>query len=290
MTPTTRRASEFNTVHFPTWCPGCGDFGIWGALKQALINLDFQPHEFVIVYGIGCSGNMANFVNAYGFHGLHGRTMPVAAGIKMANHKLPVIVIGGDGDGYGEGLGHFLHAMRANHDITYIVHNNQIYGLTTGQTSPTSVQGFETKSTPTGVLEQPINPLGLAITAGASFVARGFAGHIDHLTALIEQAVRHRGFSLVDILQPCITFNHLNTHDYFRKRVKKLEEDKVYDRTNPQAAWEKSHIWNGEIPIGVFYEKTQPTYEDGLAALKAGPLVSQPIGDINLQPLLDEYR
>lgn len=284
-----RTPTEFNTRVFPTWCPGCGDFGIWGALKQALINQNLEPHSIVIVYGIGCSSNMANFVNTYAFHGLHGRPVPVAEGVKMANHGLPVIAVSGDGDAYGEGLNHFMHAMRANQDITYIVHNNQIYSLTTGQASPTTEQGTETKSTPTGLIEVPINPVGLGVTVGASFVARGFAGYIDHLAGLIEQAMKHKGFSLVDVLQPCITFNHVNTHAFFRKRVVKLEEQ-GHDPTNAEQAWKRSREWGKTIPIGVFYTNDRKSYQENLPQLAQTPLVGQPIDDIDISPLCDTYR
>lgn len=284
-----QKPSSFNTPKFPTWCPGCGDWGIWGALKQALVNAGLKSHEFVVVYGIGCSGNMANTINAYGFHGLHGRPLPVAEGIKLANHGLPVIAISGDGDAYGEGLNHFMHAMRGNQDVTYIVHDNQIYGLTTGQTSPTSSQGTKTKSTPEGVIEVPMNPLRLAITTGATFVARGFAGYIDHLTDLFEKAIVHKGFALVDVLQPCITFNHVNTHDYFRQRVRKLDEEVGYDPTNATMAWERSRQWGDTIPIGVFYTSERPAYHEGVKALAQKPLVAHDINTIDISPILDGY-
>src|SRR5579872_3009299 len=203
---------DYTSPVFPTWCPGCGDFGIWASLKNALVSLQLEPYQVMIVYGIGCSGNMCNFINAYGFHGLHGRAIPVAEGVKIANNTLPVLVVGGDGDLLGEGLSHFITACRGNTDITVILHDNQVYGLTTGQASPTADKGLRTKSTPQGVIEVRLNPLVTAITQGATYVARGFAGDQILTTQLIAEAIRHKGFSFVNILQPCTTFNDMHTY------------------------------------------------------------------------------
>jgi len=247
--------------HKPTWCPGCGNFGIWQALKNALVELKIEPKSTVLVYGIGCHGNMFNWLPWTSFEGLHGRALPVAQGIKMVNPELTVLAIAGDGDCYGEGGNHLLHAARRNMDITLLVHNNQVYGLTTGQTSPTSNKGFKTKSTPAGTVELAINPLSISLAAGASFVARGFAGDIPYLTDLIVKAIKHRGFSVVDILQPCITFNQVNTFDWFRKRVYKLEEFKTDDKLNAlnkALEWPKDGL-DGKIPIGIFYEEERET-------------------------------
>ncbi len=209
---------EFNTKERSQWCPGCGDFAIVAALKGALADLDIPLHQTVISSGIGCSGKIPHYLNTYGFEGLHGRSLPVASGIKLANHKLNVIAMGGDGDGYGIGSGHFVHVMRRNYDMTYIVHDNQIYGLTTGQASPTTQLGMKTKTTPHGVVEYPFNPLATAIMGGATFVGRAFAGDMLHLKAIMKEAISHRGVALLDVLQPCVTFNKLNTYDYFTKR------------------------------------------------------------------------
>lgn len=273
---TTHTLRDFETHQTPTWCPGCGDFGIWTALKGALAELALAPHEIVVVFGIGCSGNQANFVRAYGFHGLHGRALPVAEGIALANHGLTTIVVGGDGDGYGEGLAHFIHTIRANPNITYLVHDNQLYGLTKGQASPTSIQGFRSSSTPLGSPDEPINPLTLALAAGCGFVGRGFAGDVPHLQRLIVQGIRHRGFSFIDILQPCVTFNHLNTYSWFYQRVVKLES-RHHDPADRAAAWAEANKGPDELPIGLFLQVERPTLEDHFPQLQHGPLMTQPI-------------
>lgn len=281
-------AKDFETGKFPTWCPGCGNFGIWTALKQALVELNIEQHRTVIVFGIGCSGNEANFVKAYGFHGLHGRTLPVAEGIALANSGLTTIAIGGDGDGYGEGMAHFIHTIRANPNITYIVHDNQVYSLTKGQTSPTSEHGFKTPSTPFGNPDSPINPITLALTAGAGFVARGFAGDAGHLTGLIKSAIQHRGFSLVDVFQPCVTFNGTNTFKWFYGKVVKLETLK-HDTTNRDAAWKMAQN-EDKLPIGIFYQQEKPTLEDGFTVLAKKPLVDQSLLARKLGPLLEKMK
>ncbi len=259
-----------------TWCPGCGDFAVLRALQIALASLELNPKDVVIVSGIGCSSNLPGFLNSYGFHGLHGRAVPVASGIKLANHDLNVIIAGGDGDGYGIGLGHFIHAMRRNLDITYVVMNNQVYGLTTGQAAPTSEKGMLTKSTPQGVLESPVNPIALALVSGATFVARGFSGDADHLAKLTEDGIKHKGFSLIDIMSPCVTYNRQNTYQWFRERVYRLEEDN-HDVLNMDQALKRSREWEDRIPLGIFYKDTKPTYESGEQVLKDMPLVHQPI-------------
>lgn len=273
--------------HAISWCAGCGDFSILAALKSALSKLNIEPHNVVVASGIGCSGKLPHYVKTYGFEGLHGRSLPAASAIKLANHSLTVLDVGGDGDGYGIGMGHFMHTCRRNIDFTYIVHNNQIYGLTTGQTSPTSEKGFKTKSTPEGVLEEPVNPLQLAITAGATFVARGFSGNLPHLSDLMQQAIAHKGFAFIDVLQPCVTYNKLNTYAYFMQKVYKL--DATYDPSDKFAALKKADEWVEKIPIGVIYKTTRPTYEDGLPQLKDGPLVKQPLNP-DVSALLAEYE
>lgn len=281
------RLGDFNTKEQPTWCLGCGNFGIWNALKGAMVKLNCQPHTTALVSGIGCSGKTPYWTRAYGFCGLHGRPLPVATGIKLANHKLNVIALGGDGDGYAEGMCHFIHACRRNLDITYIVHNNQIYGLTTGQTSPTSDQGFVTKSTPNGVIEEAVNPLTLSLSAGATFVSRGYAGDINHLTGLIIAGIRHRGFALIDVLQPCVTFNKLNTFQWFAKRVYKLKtpiKDKV-------KAFAKAREWGKKIPIGIFYMERKRLYEEEhlKQVNKDKPLVDYDISNIDISGLIEEF-
>ena len=266
----------FNGGQKSTWCPGCGDFGILASIKQALAGLDLQPHEVILVSGIGCGSKLPHYLRANGYNSIHGRALPVAQGIKLANHALRVIAVTGDGDGYGIGQGHFIHAMRRNADITHVVENNQVYGLTKGQYSPTSQRGYISSFSPEGSIEFAINPMALALSAGATFIARAFAGDVKHMNAVLQAAIRHRGYSLVDCLQPCVTYNKLNTYDWFRTRVYKLEEEEGYDPTDRQRAWQKGQEWGDRIPIGVIYENAdRPTYEEQVTALKKGPLVQQ---------------
>jgi len=258
----------------PDWCPGCGDFGVLAALQKALVDLQIPTHNVVTISGIGCSSNLPGYINTYGMHTLHGRALAVATGLKLANHELTVIVTGGDGDGFGIGGNHFVHSMRRNVDLLYIVMDNQIYGLTTGQTSPTSRVGMKTKSMPFGNIEAPINPLTLALAAGATYVARGFSGEQKHLTELMKQGIQHQGFSLLDVFSPCVTYNHDNTYQWFRPRVKKVEDDSSYDPTDWAAAMEKSLLWGEEIPIGKLFERTDvPTLHGAEPVLSEGPLV-----------------
>ena len=277
---------ELASGYKPTWCPGCGNYGILNALKAALAQSGLEPRRTVLVSGIGCSSKLPQYIRTYAFEGLHGRELAVATGVKLANHRLAVIALAGDGDGYGLGTGHFIHTMRRNLNLTYIVHNNQIYGLTTGQASPTSDKGFISKSTPQGVLEIPFNPLALALAAGATFIARGFVLELKHLTALFSQAIAHPGFALVDVFQPCVTWNHLNTYDYYRDKVYKLEED-GHDPADRQAAWRKSQECGDRVPIGLFYKEIRPSYEDELPQLRPEPLAEHSLQDIDITPLLD---
>ncbi len=270
--------STYESVVEPDWCPGCGDFGVLRSLEIAAGRLGIQPKDMVVVSGIGCSSNLPGFIHTYGVHSLHGRAVAVATGVRLANHNLKVVITGGDGDGYGIGIGHFIHAMRRNLDLTYIVMNNQIYGLTTGQASPTTMKEVRTKSTPLGNIEMPINPVALALVSGATYVSRGFSGENKQLSDIIAGAIAHKGFSLVDVFSPCVTYNHVNTYDYFRKRVYKLEAEPDYDSSNAQMAFEKSFEWGERIPLGVFYRDEQPTYEDLEPALQNGPLVEQEMG------------
>ncbi len=258
----------------PDWCPGCGDFGVLAAVQKALVELQIPNHQVCTISGIGCSSNFPGYINTYGMHTLHGRALAVATGVKLANHGLTVLVAGGDGDGFGIGGNHFVHTMRRNVDLLYIAMDNQIYGLTTGQTSPTSRLGMKTKSAPFGNLEAPINPISIALAAGATFVARGFSGEQKHLTELIKQGIEHKGFSFLDVFSPCVTYNHDNTYQWFRPRVKKLEDDATYDATDWLAAMGKSLLWGEEIPIGKFYERTDvPTLHASEPVTSEGPLV-----------------
>ena len=260
-----------------SWCPGCGDFAVLRGVQIALATLEINPKNVVVVSGIGCSSNLPGFIKSYGFHGIHGRALPVASGAKLVNPDLKVIVTGGDGDGYGIGLGHFIHSMRRNLDITYVVMNNQVYGLTTGQASPTTERTQRTKSTPKGVIEVPINPISLALVSGATFVARAFSGEADHLAKMVELGLNHKGFSLVDVLSPCVTYNKHNTYQWFRERVYKLE-DRGHNTKNLDEAIKKSYEWDAKIPVGVFFETERPTYEDEEPGLGAGPIINQPLG------------
>jgi 2-oxoglutarate/2-oxoacid ferredoxin oxidoreductase subunit beta len=277
--PATPRAKDVfkGRVH-PDWCPGCGDFSVLSALQTALAELGLEPHRVCVISGIGCSSNLPGFLNSYGMHTLHGRSLAVATGLKLANHELKVICTGGDGDGYGIGGNHFLHTMRRNVDLTYIVMDNQIYGLTTGQLSPTSVKGMKTKSTPHGSVENPINPVPLALVGGATYVARAFSGKQKHMVEMMKGAIQHNGFALVDVFSPCVTYNKINTYPWFKQRVYKLEDEKGYDPANMAAAIQKSFEWDPKIPIGVLYKGEQATYEDTEPALKKGPLVRHPLG------------
>jgi len=276
----------------PTWCPGCGNYGLWAALKIALAKSGLSLDQFVIVYGIGCSGNMTDFIKSHAFHSLHGRAIPNAIGIKLANHKQKVICIVGDGDCYGEGGNHFMHAVRGNHDITLIVHDNRVYGLTTGQTAPTSPKGYASKSTPAGVIEYPINAPAIAILQGASFVAQGYAGDTPFLTSIFEKALSHHGLSLVNTIQPCVTFNKLNTYPWFQERVYKLE-DSGHDSSSKDAALKKASEDEAtdykKIPIGLFYKADKPTYESTLPQIQDTPLVKHKLG-INLSEAYEEME
>lgn len=277
---------ELSTPKKNTWCPGCGNFGILSAFRNALLELNLEREEVVIVSGIGCHGKMVNYVNVNGFHGIHGRVLPLASGIKLANPELTVIGFAGDADQYDEGWDHFSHTIRRNIDFTLIVHDNQVLGLTTGQTTSTSLEGFRTKSTPFGSVIPPLNPVAHALVSHGTFVARGFAGYPKHLQSLIVEAISHRGFSYIDVLQPCVTFNYLNTYQWFRERVYKLEEE-GHDYTDKEKAMVKSLEYGDRIPIGIFYRAERPTYRDSLPHVREKPLTGLPFEDIDISPLLE---
>ena len=281
-------AQSYNTGFLPSWCPGCGDFGIWKSLQGAFAKVGIASDQGLVVYGIGCHGNMYDWMKMYGFIGLHGRTLPVAQGAKLANHNLPVVIVSGDGDALGEGGNHFIHAAKRNPDLTVILHDNQVYGLTTGQAAPTAKAGFKTKSTPDGVTDEPLSPLALAITAGATFAARGFAGDLPGLTEIMAAAISHKGFSVVDVLQPCVTFDKVHTYQWYRQRLYKLVEE-GYVPDNRLKAVEKAVEWGDKIPLGIFYKEDKPTSEDREPALASGPLVSLPLEISNLDGLINEF-
>ncbi|MEM0160371.1 MAG: thiamine pyrophosphate-dependent enzyme [Thermoplasmata archaeon] len=268
----------------PDWCPGCGNFAQHNAIRSVLSKLNIEPYNVVTVSGIGCSSNMPEYLNTYGFHGIHGRLLPVAQAIKWSNPDLTVIAYGGDGDGYFEGTNHLIHAAKRNVDITYIVSDNQIFGLTTGQASPTSELGMITKTTPYGNVEYPINPLTIALSAGATFVARGFSGELAHLEMLIQRAIEHKGFSLIDVMSPCITWNKLDTYEYFKQKTYKLDEEHITDFSY---AYNKA-LETEKIPIGIFYEISRPKYEDLDPVLKTVNLSKDKI-QINKDEALKEF-
>ncbi len=251
----------------PTWCPGCGDFGLLNALYQAFARLDLKPDRMVVVSGIGCSSRLPGFVSSYGVHSLHGRALPIAQGIKLANPKLEVLVVGGDGDAFAIGGGHFPHACRRNIDLTYVVMDNRIYGLTKGQVAPTSDLNFRTVSSPYCNLETPISPTAFALSVGATFVARGFSGKLDQLTDLLVEAINHRGFAFVDVLSPCVTFNRVNTFKYFQERVVPLPEG--YQANRRHQALELVESEEEKIHLGILYREERPTYQDLLDKLDA---------------------
>ncbi|WP_406662510.1 2-oxoacid:ferredoxin oxidoreductase subunit beta [Methanolobus sp. ZRKC3] len=270
------------------WCPGCGNFAILKAIKQALTNLGKAPHEVLIASGIGQSSKLPHYLKCNVFNGLHGRSLPPAIGAKIANHELTVLAVAGDGDCYGEGGNHFIHNVRRNPDITLIVHDNQIYGLTKGQASPTSELGMKTKIQNHGVFNTPLNPLAMAISLDCSFVSRGYAGDVPHLTELIEKAINHRGFSLVDVLQPCVSFNKLNTFKWYSERVYKMDEGE-YPLDERVRAFERSLEWGEKIPLGIFYEKDKPVFGDHLDVLKSGPLVKGKPETEKINELIDGF-
>jgi 2-oxoglutarate ferredoxin oxidoreductase subunit beta len=272
-----------------TWCPGCGNFGIVSAFKSALVEVGADRERVVIVSGIGCHGKIADYVNVNSFHGIHGRVLPLATGIKLANPNLTVVGFSGDADCYDEGWDHFCHAVRRNIDLTLIVHNNMILGLTTGQTTATSQIGFKTKSTPFGSTVAPLNPIAHALISNGTFVARGFAGDPKHLTGLVVEALKHKGFNYIDVFQPCVTFNYLNTYEWFRQRIYKLEEA-GHDYTDRQEALEKSFEWGDRIPIGIFYKEERSTYRDNLEHLKNKPLTELPLEDVDIVPILESMK
>ncbi len=269
-------ARDFQADVNPDWCAGCGDYGVLSALKTAYAKSGRGNHEHLTVSGIGCSSNLPGYVRTYGMHTLHGRALAVATGAKFANHEMNVVVTGGDGDGYGIGGNHFIHTMRKNVDLLYIVMNNQIYGLTIGQTSPTSMIGMETKSTPFGNIEAPLNPIAMAIITGATYVARGFSGDQKQLTELMYNGMQHSGFALIDVFSPCITFNKDNTYDFFKPRVKPLEN---HDPSDKSAAVEQAVKWGDEIPTGLFYQDTsRRALHEMEPVLANGPVAHQPLG------------
>jgi 2-oxoglutarate ferredoxin oxidoreductase subunit beta len=283
-----RSAAGMSYPKAPTWCPGCGNYAIWGAVKKGLKDTGINPENIAIVYDVGCSGNMSDFNIYYGMHSLHGRALPEATGLKLANHDLKVIVITGDGGQYGEGGTHFLNEMRGNHDVTVVVHDNHRYSLTTGQYSPTTDKGEQTKSSPSGSIEEPMNPLAIAISNHATFIAREFAADIPRVAQRLTEAVAHTGFSLLEIMQPCPVFNPAMSYEWYRERLVKLEELN-HDPSNQTAAWEQSRHPE-KLPIGLFYKLEKPAYHQQVTTLNSGSLASQFKERVDITNLVNEFK
>ncbi|MDW4526569.1 2-oxoacid:ferredoxin oxidoreductase subunit beta [Rossellomorea marisflavi] len=268
---------DFRNNVKPNWCPGCGDFSVQAAIQRASANVGLDPEQLAVVSGIGCSGRISGYINSYGFHGIHGRSLPIAQGLKMANRELTVIASGGDGDGFAIGLGHTIHAIRRNVNITYIVMDNQIYGLTKGQTSPRSSTGFKTKSTPQGSIEPALAPMEMALTAGATFVAQSFSSDLKELTALIEAGLNHEGFSLINVFSPCVTYNKINTYDWFKENLTKLSDVEGYDSSNKEEAMSLLMEKQGLVTGLIYQNSHQPSYQELIPDYSEEPLSSHDI-------------
>lgn len=271
----------------PAWCPGCGNFGILRTFKEAAAEMGMEPHKFTIVSGIGQAGKFPHYVKCNTFNGLHGRTLPVATGIRLSNHEMPVIAVAGDGDCYGEGGNHLIHAMRRNINVKLFVHDNQVYGLTKGQASPTTMEGTVTKNQPFGVFSEQLNPVALAVALDCSFVARSFSGDTRHLKEMIKEAMNHNGFSLVDIFQPCVTFNKVNTFEWYKKRVYHIEPG--YNPEDRVEAFKKALEWGEMIPIGVIYRNNRPVLEERIPIVAEKPLVRQGFDKSKIEATLREF-
>lgn len=269
------------------WCPGCGNFPILKAVKQALAGLGIEPHRVAFFSGIGQAAKAPHYLRCNVFNGLHGRALPPATGAGLVNPELTIIAESGDGCTYGEGGNHFLAAMRRNPDITLLVHDNQIYGLTKGQASPTTPEGQKTKAQPQGSPSMAFNPIAVAVAMHTPFVARGFAGDADHLADLIGQAVRHKGFSLVDILQPCVSFNKVNTFAWYKQRCYRLGED--HDPGDWKQAMIKAREFGDRIPIGVIYKTERPAFESKFPAAALGPAARRTVNRSKLAQILEAY-
>lgn len=282
---------DFRNTVKPNWCPGCGDFSVQAAIQRAAANVGIEPHELAVISGIGCSGRLSGYINSYGFHGIHGRALPLAQGLKMANRDLHVIASGGDGDGFAIGMGHTVHALRRNLDITYVVMDNQIYGLTKGQTSPRSAAGFITKSTPGGAIEPSLKPLEVALTSGATFVAQGFSTDIKELTALIEEGIKHKGFSFINVFSPCVTYNKVNTYEWFKEHLTKLADIEGYDSSNRELALSTVMKHEGLVTGIIYQDKETPSYQEKVPGYSEQPLseVDIKISETDFDALVKEF-
>ncbi|RDZ65391.1 2-oxoacid ferredoxin oxidoreductase [Haloferax sp. Atlit-12N] len=254
------RFTDFKSDKQPTWCPGCGDFGTMNGIMKALANSGTDPDNTFMVAGIGCSGKIGTYMHSYAIHGVHGRSLPVAAGVKLANPDLTVVAAGGDGDGYSIGAGHFIHAVRRNVDMAYTVMDNRIYGLTKGQASPTSREDFETSTTPEGPQQPPVNPLALSLAAGGTFIAQSFATDHKRHAEIVQEAIEHDGFGFVNVFSPCVTFNDVDTYDYFRDNLVDLA-DTDHDPTDYDAAKEKILDSSKEYEGVIYKDESSVSYE-----------------------------
>ncbi|OPA77672.1 2-oxoacid ferredoxin oxidoreductase [Paenibacillus selenitireducens] len=283
---------EFRNNVKPNWCPGCGDFSIQAAIQRAAANVGLEPENLAVVSGIGCSGRISGYINAYGLHGIHGRALPIAQGLKMANRELTVIASGGDGDGFAIGMGHTVHAIRRNINVTYIVMDNQIYGLTKGQTSPRSAEGFKTKSTPDGSIESTLSPLEIALSAGATFVAQSFSSDLKQLTMLIEEGIKHEGFSLINVFSPCVTFNKINTYDWFKEHIVNLDSIPEYDSSNRIQAMTKLMETGGMLTGLIYQDKSRKSYEDMVVGFRQEGIANQDIqiSEQDFDKLVAEFK
>ncbi|MGN5454472.1 2-oxoacid ferredoxin oxidoreductase [Kurthia sp. 3B1D] len=282
---------DFRNTIKPNWCPGCGDFSVQASIQRAAANLEIEPHELAVVSGIGCSGRLSGYINAYGLHGIHGRALPIAQGLKLANRDLNVIATGGDGDGFAIGMGHTVHSIRRNIDVTYIVMDNQIYGLTKGQTSPRSAAGFITKSTPGGAIEPSLKPLEVALSSGATFVAQGFSTDLKELTAMIEEGMKHKGFSFINVFSPCVTYNKVNTYDWFKEHLTKLSDIEDYDSSNREQAMQTVMKHEGLV-TGIIYQDTETaSYQEKVKGYSENALTYEnlELGEEKLDELMKEF-
>jgi 2-oxoglutarate ferredoxin oxidoreductase subunit beta len=280
---------DFATATPSWWCPGCGDFGVLASLKSACAELNLNPKDVAFISGIGCSGKISGYLHSYAFHGVHGRALPVATAVKLANNGLTVIAAGGDGDGFAIGAGHFLHAVRRNANITYIVMDNQTYGLTKGQSSPTSDLGYVTGTSPGGNPDAPLNGMAVALAAGGTFIARGFSAQPKKLIELIKAAVEHPGFSVVEVMSPCVTYNKHNTFAWFKENVFDVTQIEGYDNTNKQHAFEALTA-EGKIPLGIIYQTQRAAFDDLVLGDKP-PLTTADVYDTGrFHGIQDAYR
>lgn len=284
---------DFRNNVKPNWCPGCGDFAVQAAIQRAAANVGLEPENLAIISGIGCSGRISGYINCYGFHGIHGRSLPIAQGVKMANRELTVIASGGDGDGFAIGMGHTVHAIRRNIDMTYIVMDNQIYGLTKGQNSPRSAKGFiNSKYTPQGSIETELAPLEMALAAGATFVAQSFSSNLKQLTTIIEEGMKHKGFSMINIFSPCVTFNKFNTYEWFKENIVDLDDIPDYDPSNRIQAMTKLMETNGMLTGIIYQNKEKQSYEELVPGFRPESLSKQDLklSEADFSKLVAEFK